>query len=71
MDDMKDFDFNKLEISSNEIKEYDTGKPYPSYDPNTIKVSQSLKLMVGYVIYCTQVYSQMMREMLYLILCQV
>ena len=38
MDDMKDFDFNKLEISSNEIKEYDIGKPYPSYDsmPTTV-----------------------------------
>ena len=37
MDDKKDFDVNELKISSDEIKEYDTGKPYPSYKPNTIK----------------------------------
>ena len=37
MDDMKDFDFNELEISSYEIKEYDAGKPYPSYKPSIIK----------------------------------
>ena len=37
MDTIENFDFNKLKISSNEIKEYDTGKPYPSYEPSTIK----------------------------------
>ena len=39
MDTTEIFDFNKLKISSNEVKEYDTGKPYPSYEPNTIKFS--------------------------------
>ena len=33
----ENFDFNELMISSDEIKEYDTGKPYPSYEPSTIK----------------------------------
>ena len=28
MDGIKDFDVNELKISSDEIKEYDTGKPY-------------------------------------------
>ena len=37
MDDIKDFDVNELKISSDEIKEYDTAKPYPSYEGNTIK----------------------------------
>ena len=37
MDDIKDFDVNELKISSDEIKEYYTGKPYPSYEPNTVK----------------------------------
>ena len=37
MDDIKDFDVSELKISSDEIKEYDTGKPYLSYKPNTIK----------------------------------
>ena len=37
MDDIRDFDPNELKISSDEIKEYDIGKPYPSYKPSTIK----------------------------------
>ena len=37
MDTIENFDFNELRISSYEIKEYDTGKPHPSYEPNTIK----------------------------------
>ena len=37
MDDIEDFDVNELNISSDEIKEYDTGKPYPSYQLSTIK----------------------------------
>ena len=37
MDTIENFDFNELKISSDEIKEYDTGKPYPSYKPSTIK----------------------------------
>ena len=36
MDDIKDFDMNELKISSDKIKEYDTGKPDPSYEPSTI-----------------------------------
>ena len=44
MDDIKDFDVNELKISSNEIKEYDTGKPYPSYKPNTIKERREFSL---------------------------
>ena len=34
---IENFDFNELRISSDEIKEYDTGKPDPSYKPSTIK----------------------------------
>ena len=34
---IENFDFNELKISREEIKEYDTGKPYPSYQPSTIK----------------------------------
>ena len=34
---IENFDFNELKISSDEIKEYDTGKPHPSYKPSTIK----------------------------------
>ena len=47
MDDIKDFDVNELKISSNEIKEYDTGKPYPdpSYKPNTIKERREFSLV--------------------------
>ena len=37
MDDIKDFNVNELKISSDEIKEYDIEKPYPSYEPNAIK----------------------------------
>ena len=37
MDDIRDFDPNELKISSDKIKEYNTGKPYPSYKPSTIK----------------------------------
>ena len=44
MDDIKDFDVNELKISSDEIKEYDTGKPYLSYKPNTIKECRKFSL---------------------------
>ena len=44
MDDIKDFDVNELKIFSDEIKEYDTGKPYPSYEPNTIKKRREFSL---------------------------
>ena len=44
MDDIKDLDVNKLKISSNEIKEYNTGKPYPSYEPSMIKECREFSL---------------------------
>ena len=44
MDDIKDFDVNELKISKDEIKEYDTGKPYPSYEPNAIKECREFSL---------------------------
>ena len=44
MDDIKDFDVSGSKISSDEIKEYDTGKLYPSYEPNTIKKRRELSL---------------------------
>ena len=44
MDDIKDFDVNELKISRDEIKEYDTGKPYPSYELNTIKERREFSL---------------------------
>ena len=44
MDDIKDFDGNELKISSDKIKEYNTGKPYPSYKPNTIKEFRKFSL---------------------------
>ena len=44
MDDIKDFDVNELKISSDEMKEYDTGKPYPSYEPNTIEEQREFSL---------------------------
>ena len=42
MDDLQDFDVNELKISSDEIKEYDTGGP--SYKPNTIKEQREFSL---------------------------
>ena len=33
---IENFDFNELKICSDEIKEYDTGKPYSSYKQSTI-----------------------------------
>ena len=58
METIENFDFNEPKISSNEIKEYDTGKPHQSYKPSTIKKrlefsleykggSQRLELMEG------------------------
>ena len=44
MDDIKHFDVNELKISSDQIKVYDTGKPYPSYEPNTIKERREFSL---------------------------
>ena len=44
MDTIENFDFNELKIFSNEIKEYDTGKPYPSYEPSTIKKQREFSL---------------------------
>ena len=38
------FDFNELKISSDKIKEYDTGKPYLSYEPSTIKERREFSL---------------------------
>ena len=46
MDDLKDFDVNELRISSDEIKEYDTGKPYPSYEPIQLRSVGSLVLRI-------------------------
>ena len=43
-DTIETFDFSELKISSNEIKEYDTGKPYPSYKPSTIKKRREFSL---------------------------
>ena len=42
MDDIKDFDVNELKISSDEIKEYDTGKPY---ELSTIKKQKEFSLV--------------------------
>ena len=59
MDTIENFDFNELRISSDEIKEYDTGKPHPSYISQALlrsegslvlsirEVSQSLESMEG------------------------
>ena len=44
MDDIKDFDVNELKISSDEINEYDMGKPYPSYESSTIKKQREFSL---------------------------
>ena len=44
MDTIENFDYNELRISSKEIKEYDTGKPYPSYKPSTIRKQRELGL---------------------------
>ena len=44
MDDIRDFDPNKLKISSDEINEYNMGKPHSSYDPSTIKERRELSL---------------------------
>ena len=44
MDTTETFDFNELKISSDEVKEYDTGKPYRSYEPNTIKKRREFSL---------------------------
>ena len=35
---------NELKISTDEIKEYDTWKPYSSYEPNTIKERREFSL---------------------------
>ena len=37
MDTIENFDLNELKISGDEIKEYNIGKPHPSYKPSTIK----------------------------------
>ena len=47
MNDIKDFNVNELKISSDEIKEYDTGKPYPSYEPNALKERREFSLESG------------------------
>ena len=44
MDTIENFDFNELKISSDEIKEYDTGKPHPSYKPSTNKKQREFSL---------------------------
>ena len=44
MDTIENFDFDELRISSDEIKEYDNGKPYPSYKPSTIKKQREFSL---------------------------
>ena len=44
MDPIENFDFNELRISSKEIKEYNTGKPYPCYKPSTIKGRREFSL---------------------------
>ena len=64
MDTIENFDVTELRISSDEIKEYDTGKPYPSYISQALLRSkgslvlsirggggsQSLELMEGCII---------------------
>ena len=44
METIETFDFDELKVSSDEIKEYDTGKPYPSYKPSTIKEQREFSL---------------------------
>ena len=44
IDTIETFDFSELKISSDEIKEYDTGEPYPSYEPSTIKERREFSL---------------------------
>ena len=44
IDTIETLDFSELKISSDEIKEYDTGKPYPSYEPSTIKKRMEFSL---------------------------
>ena len=46
METIENFDFNELKISREEIKEYDIhiGKPYPSYEPSTIKERREFSL---------------------------
>ena len=41
---IENFHFNELRISRDEIKEYDTGKPHPSYEPSTIKERREFSL---------------------------
>ena len=66
METIENFDFNELKISSDEIKEYDTGKPYPSYEPSTEgnlvlrirEVGQSLELMEKVVSFDLSLFKQ-------------